>query len=76
MKISKLVIELQVLLEEVGDLDVYLAKDQEGNGFEPAFCAELSRIRLDDEVYPLHPQDLAAGEYDDCPLGDAVFIWP
>ena len=56
----------------------YMATDDEGNSFSQVYSVQKAETLGErDEYQPIHPDDLANGEYGDNPeTTTAVYIWP
>ena len=80
MKLTELIEDLKDIEAEHGDMDIYVARDEEGNGFNPLYGIDVSPMLLDDpsEISPIHPDDLEMHKEDygveSFPLG--LVIWP
>lgn len=62
MKISEMIKNLQLLLEEHGDLECWYAKDDEGNGYQSIYYEpSISFVRIGDT----HSTDYAYGSVDE-----------
>lgn len=58
------------------DMPIIKSKDEEGNGFTTIWCIQREAFLRHDSEYPLHPSDIAAGEYGEDPeLVTKVVIW-
>lgn len=70
------------LIEKLQELDpgmrLIVAADPEGNSFDTLWVVEERVIMTgDQELQPLHPSDIAAGEYGDNPDTESVVVlWP
>lgn len=70
------------LIEKLQELNpgarVIVAADPEGNSFDTLWNVQESHILTgDQDLQPLHPRDLAAGEYGDNPdTEEVVVLWP
>jgi hypothetical protein len=64
------------LLEFDQSLPIIKSKDEEGNGFHTIWCIQKEAFLARDPEYPLHPSDIAAGEYGEDPdVIEKVVIW-
>ncbi len=75
MNVNELIAKLKAL---PGDMEIFVARDEEGNGFRPLYEVEVSHYHKGwDEA--IHPDDYADpdNEYvDDDQVIQAVVIWP
>jgi len=72
MKLSKVISELQEVLQKEGDLDCYFASDDEGNSYQKQWCTgTVMGIRKQDkdnyrpELYSIEELEDYDLEYDD-----------
>lgn len=54
------------------DANVVVARDAEGNGFHSLY--DVGYSYLDDEGYPIHPDDL--DDYDTEDSAPSIVLWP
>lgn len=79
MKISELILQLQLIQGRRGDIEVYLQSDQEGNNYEAARGASFAYFAKDtwgdgymyDTVKEALENDNKRAE-----LVDVVLVWP
>lgn len=70
---------IEALQEFDPDLPIIKSKDEEGNGFDSIWCIQEEKFLKGAgkwDMSPLHPDDIANGEYGDDPdLETKVVIW-
>lgn len=73
MKITELINQLNEELNNHGDMEVILSKDEEGNEFKKAYLADTYVVVKDDpDFYPIEDPD----EYEADELDSVLIIWP
>lgn len=80
--LKTLIERLTELQSEHGpDTEIYMSRDQEGNGYNPLTDADPSIMNDQDkyEVQMVHPQDIEDGEYDEEQIAEfrnVIVLWP